>query len=87
MPSFYTYLLKCKDKSLYCGYTNNLENRLEKHQKGKASKYTTSRLPVQLVYKEKHTTKSKAMKREAQIKKMKRNQKLFLIKLKPLKTP
>lgn len=66
----YTYLLKCKDNSLYCGYTNNLEKRLKVHNKGKASKYTRARLPVELVYYEEYEDKSSAMSREYKIKRL-----------------
>lgn len=76
---FFVYLLECKDGSYYCGYTNNLQARLKKHNAGKASKYTRSRLPVTLVYSKRYKTKSSAMKREIEIKKMKRNQKAHLI--------
>ena len=58
-------MLKCSDDSLYTGYTDNMEKRLEKHNKGKASKYTRSKLPVEIVYYEEFPTKSEAMKRES----------------------
>ena len=64
------YLLKCADGSLYCGVTKNLKKRLSKHNDGTASKYTRSRLPVQLVAVGKDLTKSKAFKIEYQIKKL-----------------
>ena len=47
--SAYTYLLRCSDGTLYCGWTDNIEKRLAAHNSGKASKYTRSRLPVKLV--------------------------------------
>jgi putative endonuclease len=75
------YLLECGDKSLYCGITNNLNNRLKQHR-GEilgGAKYTSSRLPLKLVYSEKVETKSDALKRELAIKKMTRNAKLELI--------
>ena len=46
---FYVYVLECSDKSLYTGYTNDLEKRVAKHNAGKASKYTRSKLPVKLL--------------------------------------
>ena len=46
----YTYILKCADGTLYCGWTNDLEKRLASHNSGKGAKYTRSRLPVTLVY-------------------------------------
>ena len=75
----YTYILRCADGSLYCGWTNNLEKRLAAHNSGKASKYTRSRLPVKLVYFETFDTKQEAMSREARIKQLSRREKLALI--------
>ena len=74
-----TYLLRCADGSLYCGWTNDPEKRLKAHNAGTASKYTASRRPVELVYLEYHPTKQEAMKREAEIKKMPRKKKLRLL--------
>ncbi|MDQ6986053.1 MAG: GIY-YIG nuclease family protein [Candidatus Dojkabacteria bacterium] len=76
---FTVYILKCCDDSLYTGYTNDLVNRLKKHKEGKGSKYVRSRLPFELVYKEKFETKSEAMKREAAIKSLGRAEKIKLI--------
>ncbi len=75
----YTYLLRCADGTLYCGWTNDIEKRLAAHNSGKASKYTRSRLPAELVYYETFETKQEAMSREAQIKRLSRRQKLSLI--------
>ena len=75
----YTYLLRCADGTLYCGWTDNLEKRLAAHNSGKASKYTHSRLPVKLVYFETFETKQEAMSREARIKRLSRREKLDLI--------
>ena len=74
-------MLKCSDDSLYTGYTVDLDKRVMKHNGGKASKYTRSRLPVELIYYEQLETKSEAMKREASIKSLTRVEKLKLIKL------
>ena len=76
--AFYVYLLECRDKSLYCGYAKNLEKRLALHNTGKASKYTRPRLPAKLVFFEKAKTKSLALKREVEIKKLSRKDKLRL---------
>ena len=76
----YTYILRCKDNSLYTGWTNNLEKRLEAHNAGKGAKYTKARLPVELVYYEQFETKEEAMKREYAIKQMTRAQKEKLMK-------
>lgn len=75
----YTYILKCIDETLYCGWTNDLEKRLKVHNDGKGAKYTRSRLPVALVYYEEFETAKEAQKREYQIKKLSRKEKLKLI--------
>lgn len=75
----YTYLLRCSDDTLYCGWTNDLPKRLANHNAGKGAKYTRSRIPVTLVYYETFETKQEAMKREAAIKKLSRKEKLALI--------
>lgn len=75
----YTYLLTCADGTLYCGWTNHLEQRLQAHNAGKGAKYTKARRPVSLAYYEEFATKEEAMKREAAIKKLTRTEKLDLI--------
>lgn len=77
---YYVYLLRCRDASLYCGYTNDVFARLETHNSGKGAKYTKSRLPVSLCYYEAFETKSEALKREAEIKRLKKPAKEALIK-------
>lgn len=77
--SYYVYLLRCGDGSLYTGYTDDVERRVAVHQSGKGAKYTRSRLPVELVYYEALPDKSAALRREAAIKKMTREKKLALI--------
>ena len=77
--SAYTYLLRCSDGTLYCGWTDNIEKRLAAHNSGKASKYTRSRLPAELVSYETFETKQEAMSREARIKQLSRREKLALI--------
>lgn len=76
----YTYILKCKDGSLYTGWTNDIENRLEHHRSGKGAKYTKGRGPLELVYLEVYDTKSEAMRREAYIKRLTKIQKLDLLR-------
>ncbi len=76
----YTYILRCKDDTLYCGWTNDLERRLTAHNAGKGAKYTRSRHPVTLVYYETFETKEEALSRESAIKKLSRKEKLKLIK-------
>ncbi|OGI17303.1 MAG: hypothetical protein A2Z52_02850 [Candidatus Moranbacteria bacterium RBG_19FT_COMBO_42_6] len=63
----YLYILKCSDQAYYVGIANDVIQRISEHQRGK-NKFTKSRLPVKLIYKEEHTNKSAAMKREKQIK-------------------
>lgn len=76
----YVYILECFDKSLYTGYTNDLDKRVGSHNSGKGAKYTRCRLPVKLVYYEEFETKSEAMKREYSIKQLSRDEKKALIK-------
>lgn len=76
----YVYILMCKDNTLYTGWTTSLERRVKVHNEGKGAKYTRGRLPVELVYFEEFSTKSEALKRECEIKKMKREEKNLLIK-------
>lgn len=77
---YYVYILKCNDESLYTGWTTDTVRRLKEHNESKkGSRYTRARRPVKICYVEKMDTKILAMKREAQIKKMNRNDKLMLI--------
>ena len=73
------YIVKCSDKTFYTGITNNIKLRLETHNSGKGAKYTKNRLPVILVYLERVDDKSNALKREMEIKKLNRSQKINLI--------
>ena len=75
----YTYILRCADGSLYTGWTNNLEKRIEQHNSGKGAKYTKGRRPVKLAYYEEFDTKEEAMRRECEIKRMTREKKILLI--------
>ena len=79
MKTYYTYILRCKDNSLYTGYTDNVEKRLAIHNEGKGAKYTRGRLPVGLVYCEELPDKSTAIKREIEIKKLPKSKKEKLI--------
>ena len=76
----YTYIVECSDGTLYTGWTNNLEKRLEAHNAGKGAKYTKTRRPVKLVYQEQFETKEEAMSREYHIKQLSRKEKMKLIK-------
>jgi putative endonuclease len=73
------YMLRCADGSLYTGATSDLSRRLGEHQRGKASAYTRSRLPVRLVFGEPANSKGAALRREAALKRLTRSQKLTLI--------
>lgn len=75
----YVYIIECSDGTLYTGYTNNLDKRINTHNKGKGAKYTRCRLPVKLLYYEEYDLKGEALKREYKIKQMTRKQKLKLI--------
>lgn len=79
MKPNYTYILRCADGTLYTGWTNDLEKRLAAHNAGTAAKYTRPRRPVTLVYQEAFPTKEEAMRREWQIKRLTRAEKLALI--------
>jgi len=75
----YTYIVQCADGTLYTGWSVNLEKRLVAHNAGTGAKYTRNRLPVELVYFECQENQSAAQKREASIKKLRRQQKFALI--------
>jgi len=82
MPAkYYFYILRCRDNTLYCGQTNDLEKRLKQHNEDnkKGAKYTKGRRPVALVYSEKYSTLQEAMKREWQVKKWTKAKKQALI--------
>ncbi|MFH1478809.1 MAG: GIY-YIG nuclease family protein [Candidatus Omnitrophota bacterium] len=80
MSQWVLYILKCSDSSLYTGITTDLDKRLSRHNQGRACKYTRSRKPVRLVYNEIFDNESSARKREIEIKKLSRLNKLRLIK-------
>ncbi|HLR74876.1 MAG TPA: GIY-YIG nuclease family protein [Virgibacillus sp.] len=73
------YMLRCKDDSLYTGYTNDLERRLKMHEQGKGAKYTRGRGPFRVVYVKGYPTKEIALQNEYKIKQLTRQQKLELI--------
>jgi putative endonuclease len=78
---YYIYILECSDKTLYTGITTDLARRIVEHNNTKIGvKYTVSRQPVKLVYSKKMKNRSLASKEEARLKKMKKSQKLELIK-------
>ena len=75
----YTYLVECADGSLYCGWTDDLEGRVRKHNEGRGARYTRSRRPVRLVWAEAFGTRQEAMSREWHLKRLTRKEKLRLI--------
>ena len=77
---WHVYILKCGDGSLYTGITTDVLRRIIEHNNKKGGNYTRSRLPVELLHKENYSTRSKALKREYQIKSLTKNKKLALIK-------
>jgi putative endonuclease len=74
----YCYIVECADGTLYTGWTTNLEQRVKAHNAGRGGRYTRLHRPVTLVYFECLPNRSEAMRRETQIKRMKRNAKLAL---------
>ena len=78
-PLAFVYLLRCSDGSLYCGWTVDLARRLTQHQAGRASRYTCRRLPVELAWSKPMASRSEAMREEARIKQLTREEKLRLL--------
>lgn len=76
----YVYLFRCRDKTLYCGVTNNLLKRERLHNLGKGAKYVRAKGGGQMVFWEEYPTRELALKRELQIKKLNKRQKEQLIK-------
>ncbi len=77
--SWFVYMLRCSDTSLYTGITRDVEKRLARHNAGKASRYTRSRLPVTVEYHEQQPSHSMALKRELAIKALSRQLKEELL--------
>ena len=75
----FVYLLRCADDSLYCGWTSDVERRLAAHRAGTASRYTRSRLPVELAAALPVAGRSEALREEARIKRLPRAAKLALL--------
>ena len=76
--SWFVYMLRCGDDTLYTGITDDVEKRLAAHRAGKGAKYTRGRGPLELVYMEPQPDKPAALRREIAIKKMTREKKLAL---------
>lgn len=79
MKRYYVYIARCSDDTLYTGYTNDLEAREAKHNEGQGARYTRARGPVEIIYSETFKTRSTAMKREYEIKQMKKEEKERLV--------
>jgi len=77
---WYFYLLKCSDGSLYAGATTDTKRRVRQHNAGKGGAYTRSRVPVKLIYRESYPDRSTAFRREAEVKRLSRPEKLVLAK-------
>jgi putative endonuclease len=73
------YILECADGTLYTGWTTDLEARLRTHNEGKGGRYTRSRRPLRLLYREEHPSRASAQSREWEIKSWDRARKLKLI--------
>jgi putative endonuclease len=79
MAGAWVYMLRCRDGSLYTGWSNDVERRLKVHRAGRASRYTASRLPVELVLSLPMPDRGAAMREEARIKRLTRAEKLALL--------
>lgn len=77
--AYYVYILECSNKALYTGITTDLERRLKEHKSGKGGRYTAYNPPEKIKYFEIYRSRSKAAKREAQIKKWTRSEKINLM--------
>ena len=77
---WYVYILRCGDGTLYTGITDDIPRRLAAHRSGKGAKYTRGRGPLELVYQEQVPDKSAALRREIEIKRLRRAEKERLIK-------
>ena len=75
---YFLYLILCADDTIYTGITTDVERRFKEHREGTASRYTRAKKAVQILYTEKFTTRSEALKRESEIKSWKREKKLTL---------
>jgi putative endonuclease len=79
VPDAWVYLLRCRDGSLYTGWTTDVDRRLARHRAGTASRYTASRLPVELMVALPMVDRTAARREEARIKRLPRAAKLRLI--------
>ncbi|MEG1107851.1 MAG: GIY-YIG nuclease family protein [Oscillospiraceae bacterium] len=77
--SYFVYILRCGDDTLYTGSTDDVARRFAVHQSGKGAKYTRGRAPLTLVYSEELENRGAALRREAEIKGKSRKEKLLLL--------
>lgn len=77
---YFCYLLECADGTYYCGWTKDLQRRVDMHNKGRGARYTRSRRPVSLVYFEEQESQGDAMRREHELKKKNHDQKAALVR-------
>jgi len=80
MSAWFVYIVRCRDKSLYTGISNDLPGRIKKHNAGAGAKYTRARRPVKLVWSKKMKTPTAARKLEAKIKSWRKAQKETFVK-------
>lgn len=83
---WFVYVLRCSDRSLYTGVTTDVKRRIEEHNDGRGARYTRSRCPVKLVYREKATDRGAALRREYEIKRMTVERKLELVARRRVRT-
>ncbi|HET6463542.1 MAG TPA: GIY-YIG nuclease family protein [Candidatus Krumholzibacteria bacterium] len=76
---WFVYVVRCSDRSLYTGITTDVKRRVEEHNDGRGARYTRSRCPVKLVYREKVADRGAALRREYEIKRMTAEEKLKLV--------
>ena len=79
MDKYYVYFARCSDGTLYTGYTIDIKKREVQHNEGKGARYTRGRRPVEIIYYEEFETKSKAMKREYELKQLSKKDKESLM--------
>ncbi|MDD5495863.1 MAG: GIY-YIG nuclease family protein [Candidatus Omnitrophica bacterium] len=81
LGKFYVYMVECRDRTYYTGYTPDIKNRIEVHNKGKGAKYTRTRRPVKLVWYKEYKQFKSAFKKEIALKKLTHSQKKELVKI------
>lgn len=78
---YYTYVILTENNTLYCGWTDDVQKRFEKHLCGKGAKYTRANKPLKIIYTAEFDSKSEAMKEEYRIKHLSREEKVDFIKI------